>query len=178
MLKLIKRLSLILLFGFIWSQDTLITKKGVIYSGKIISTSEKYVEFLPQSFKYSTKVLNGEIKELINNSGLDQAQIDEESGSLKTYNLANSQEINAIEPIKSNVSLSSSNNFSVLGKILVTSGGLLIASCYLESDKDMVKRWNDYDLSQSEKDKEGESIRLRHLIGGLMIAIGSFVQIF
>ena len=41
---MIKNLILLLLFGFLWIQDTLITKKGVIYSGKIISSTEKFID--------------------------------------------------------------------------------------------------------------------------------------
>ena len=172
---MIKQLPLLLLFGFLWSQDTLITKKGVIYSGKIISSTEKYVDFLPSSFKYSTKVSKDEIKELINNSGENEILLDSKSVSDKTYSLPNSPVIGKIKQESDLTSSSNSYDFSKTGKVLVGTGGLLIASCHLESQEDKNERLSK--MTQDEQAKDLDFLRIRYLVGGLLIAVGSFIQI-
>ena len=171
---MIKQLPLLLLFGFLWSQDTLITKKGVIYSGKIISSTEKYVDFLPSSFKYSTKVSKDEIKELINNSGGNEISLDSKSVSDKTYSLPNSPVIGKIKQ-ESNLTSSNSYDFSKTGKVLVGMGGLLIVSCNLESSEDITEKTIKNTLDENHK--HTDSLRIRYLMGGLLIAVGSFIQI-
>ena len=46
-------------------QDTLITKQGEIYSGKIVSEDSKYVEFQPENWTSTNKIHKNKIKKLV-----------------------------------------------------------------------------------------------------------------
>ena len=74
-------ITLLLFIGLAWGQDTLITKNGVTYSGKIINSNSNYVEFLPKDWKYSTKLSNDKVKQLIDNRG----QILFDGSNVKTF---------------------------------------------------------------------------------------------
>ena len=66
-----KKILFILCFGSIIfaQQDTLITKQGQIYSGKIVSDDSKYVEFQPKNWTSTTKISHDRIKKLISSDG-------------------------------------------------------------------------------------------------------------
>ena len=62
-----KKVLFILFFGSIIfaQQDTLITKQGKIYSGKIINNHPEYIEFQLENWTSSTKIQRNGIKKLI-----------------------------------------------------------------------------------------------------------------
>ena len=62
-----KKILFILCFGSIIfaQQDTLITKQGQIYSGKIVSDDSKYVEFQPKNWTSTTKISHDRICQTI-----------------------------------------------------------------------------------------------------------------
>jgi hypothetical protein len=66
-----KKVLFILCFGsmIFAQQDTLITTKGLIYSGKIIKNDSKVVEFQPSGWTSTTKFGHDRIKKLSNSSG-------------------------------------------------------------------------------------------------------------
>ena len=65
-----KKVLFILSFGsMIIAQDTLITKKGKIYIGKIVVEDSKYVEFQPKNWNSTTKISIDKIKKLVDNNG-------------------------------------------------------------------------------------------------------------
>ena len=65
-----KKALFILFFGsMIIAQDTLITKKGKIYTGTIVGEDSKYVEFQPENWTSTTKISNDKIKKLVDSNG-------------------------------------------------------------------------------------------------------------
>jgi hypothetical protein len=51
-------------------QDTLITKKGRIYFGTIVTDDSKYIEFQPQNWTSTTKISHDKIGKLISSDGV------------------------------------------------------------------------------------------------------------
>ena len=65
-----KRIFIILPFlSILYSQDTLVTKKGKIYSGTIIKDDSKYIEFQPQNWNTTTKIAHSKIDRLVSRHG-------------------------------------------------------------------------------------------------------------
>ena len=85
-----KKYLIVFLFTIAFSQDTLITNSGVVYSGKIINSTPNYVEFFPKGWQFSTKLSTEKIKQLIDN--VDQVKIgkDEKMVQKDTYSIPNS----------------------------------------------------------------------------------------
>ena len=66
-----KKVSFILCFAsmIFAQQDTLITKQGKIYSGKIVNDDSKYIEFQLENWTSSNKIQRNGIKKLISADG-------------------------------------------------------------------------------------------------------------
>ena len=78
-------------------QDTLITKQGVIYSGKIVSEDSKYVEFQPENWTSTNKILKDKIKKLVDSNRKVLVQEDSSNFNDKTSitSMAKNKSINS-----------------------------------------------------------------------------------
>lgn len=70
-------------------QDTLITKKGIIYFGTIVNDDSKYIEFQPQNWTSTTKISHDKIGKLITSDGEVLIQ-----NSFKPIKIVNSAKFN------------------------------------------------------------------------------------
>jgi hypothetical protein len=140
-------LSLLLFIGLAWGQDTLITDKGVIYSGKIINSNSNYVEFLPKDWKYSTKLSNDKVKQLIDNRG--QIIIDEDEKNIPNSVVVGRKNDDA-----------SSNAQNIKGLIIV--GGLNQSNQYAEEEL------NDFDINYI----DGYNLGIEKSFGNTRFGVG------
>ena len=144
---MIKYISLLLFIGLAWGQDTLITDKGVIYSGKIINSNSNYVEFLPKDWKYSTKLSNDKVKQLIDNRG--QIIIDEDEKNIPNSVVVGRKNDDA-----------SSNAQNIKGLIIV--GGLNQSNQYAEEEL------NDFDINYI----DGYNLGIEKSFGNTRFGVG------
>ena len=95
-------------------QDTLITKQGKIYSGKIVSDDSKYVEFQPENWTSTTKISHDKIKKLISSDGtilIENNNTTVKKTSFKTLNAK-------VPPLASSgFNLRSASNYMVLATL-------------------------------------------------------------
>jgi hypothetical protein len=140
-------ISLLLLIGLAWGQDTLITDKGVIYSGKIINSNSNYVESLPKDWKYSTKLSNDKVKQLIDNRG--QIIIDEDEKNIPNSVVVGRKNDDA-----------SSNAQNIKGLIIV--GGLNQSNQYAEEEL------NDFDINYI----DGYNLGIEKSFGNTRFGVG------
>ena len=78
-------------------QDTLITKQGKIYSGKIVSDDSKYVEVQPENWTSTTKIPKDKIKKLVDSNRKVLVQEDSSNFNDKTSitSMAKNKSINS-----------------------------------------------------------------------------------
>ena len=144
---MMRYISLLLFIGLAWGQDTLITDKGVIYSGKIINSNSNYVEFLPKDWKYSTKLSNDKVKQLIDNRG--QIIIDEDEKNIPNSVVVGRKNDDA-----------SSNAQNIKGLIIV--GGLNQSNQYAEEEL------NDFDINYI----DGYNLGIEKSFGNTRFGVG------
>ena len=130
-----KKALFILFFGsMIIAQDTLITKKGKIYTGTIVGEDSKYVEFQPENWTSTTKISHDKIGKLISSAGVVLIQ-----NSFKNIEIVNDKkfiyssmniEEKAIYDAKKNATRWTA--YPILG--IPISGGLATATFFIFED--------------------------------------------
>tara|TARA_B110000444_G_C18460831_1_gene420160 strand:+ start:46 stop:555 length:510 start_codon:yes stop_codon:yes gene_type:complete len=162
-----KKVLFILFFGsLIFAQDTLITTKGVIYSGKIIKNDSKVVEFQPSGWTSTTKFGHVRIKKLISSDG--------------TILIENSNKP-VIKSVHAKSDLSSPKrqekdkfSFRQFGGLCIGLGGGLLAVSFIDS-RDWVDDKGNFTLTLNEMNKKIDNSQLQARLGATLIAIGGLL---
>ena len=147
-------------------QDTLITKQGKIYSGKIVNNDSKYVEFQPKSWTSTTKISLDKIKKLISSDG---SILLEENNKPITKN-------NNIKAGFSSPKRQEKDKFSLrqYGGLCIGLGGSLLAVSFIDG-----RDWYDDEgqptISLDEQNEKLDISLLQARLGATLIAVGGIL---
>lgn len=163
-----KKILFILCFvSMIFSQqDTLITKQGKIYSGKIVNDDSKYVEFQPENWTSTTKISHDKIKKLISSDG---------TILIKNHNKPETKNGN-VKAGLSSPKRQEKDKFSLRqwGGLCIGLGGSLLAVSFVDA-----RDWSDDEgqptISLDEQNKKIDISLLQARLGATLIAVGGIL---